>query len=183
MPGSTAFVQRGNTKRITAIAERPSSSVRMSVATDMPHADNYILTNFGPSVAFVGYGSSSDEAINNAEIPASGDSAGEFCFILPPGQRSIEAKHGVYFAARTESGNADILITPGKGSIEGGSEVTGEVSNTDLAALLLYESGAQQELLQRILIELRTQTEFLKQGLNVADDPDSIRSDQTDSIN
>ena len=67
MPGSTAFVQRGNTKRITAIAERPSSSVRMSVATDMPHADNYILTNFGPSVAFVGYGSSSDEAINNAE--------------------------------------------------------------------------------------------------------------------
>lgn len=179
---SEAFVQRGNTRRIRAIAERPSSSVRMTVVTDMPQADNYILTNFGPAVAFIGYGASSDEAINNAEIPVVGD-AGEFCFILPPGQRSIEAKHGAYFAARTESGNADILITPGKGSVEGGSEVTGEVSNTDLADLLLYESGAQQELLQRILIELRTQTEFLKQGLNVADDPDSIRGDQTDSIN
>ena len=183
MIGSTAFVQRGNTKRISAGPWRPSSAVRMSVATDMPQADNYILTNFGPAVAFVGYGGSSDEAIDNAEIPASGDSSGEFCFVLPPGQRSIEAKHGVYFAARTESGNADILITPGKGSIESDSDASSQTSNADLAALLLYESGVQQEMLRAILIELRTQTEFLKQGLNVAEDPDSVRGDETEAIN
>lgn len=184
MIGSTAFAQRGNTKRIGASPTLATSAVRMSVATDMPHADNYIITNFGPSVAFVGYGSSESEAIDNAKVPTEGDATGDFCFIVPLGQRSIEAKHGVYFAAVTESGTADLLITPGKGSIEGDSDsVANQTSTNDLAALVLYESGVQQELLRGILIELRTQTEFLKQGLNVADDPDLIRGDQTESIN
>ena len=184
MPGSTAFAQRGNTKRIAASPMLATSAVRMSVAADMPQADNYILTNFGPSVAFIGYGGSSDDAINNAKVPTSGHAGGEFCFVLPPGQRSIEAKHGVYFAAVTESGNADILITPGKGSIESDSAVaSSQASGGDLGAMVLYQSGAQQELLRAILVELRTQTEFLKEGLNVADDPDVVRGDQTESIN
>ena len=180
MGASGVFAQRGNTRRFTAGPWPAPSSIRMSVATGMPQADNYIITNFGPSVAFVGYGSNSAEAIANADVPVDGDTTGEFCFIVPPGQISIEAKHGVYFAAVTVSGTADIFITPGIGEVTSG--VPDQTSNEEFGTLFLY-AQAQQELMQKILIELRTQTEFLKQGLNVADDPDSIRGDQTDSIN
>ena len=99
MSDQIVFVQRGNTKRISAGVWPAISSVQMSVATGFPPTDNYIITNFGPSTAFVGYGSTSAAAIANAKVPASGDTAGVFCFVVCPGQQSIEAKDGVYFAA------------------------------------------------------------------------------------
>lgn len=179
----TAFAQRGNTRRFIAKTGRAPSAIQMTVATDMPQADNYIITNFGPNTAFVGYGSSSAEAIDNAQIPEDRPGGSTFCFIVPPGQRSIEAKHGVFIAAVTASGTADLFVTPGKGSIESDTEVAIEqTSNTDLANLVLY-AVRSVEVMEAILIELRTQTEFLKEGLSVAEDPDLIRGDQTNSIN
>lgn len=177
---TSIFAQRGNTRRITAHPWPVSTSIRMSVGADFPQANNYIITNFGPSTAFIGYGNTADDATTNARIPEPGD-AGQFCFIIPPGQRGIEAKHGVYFAAVTATGTADIFITPGHGTVDGfGFNASADQASTaDLGSLFLYESGTQQELLRTILVELRTQTEFLKQGLNVADDPESIRGDQT----
>ena len=175
-----AFVQRGNTKRITARSVA-GSAIQMSAASGFPPTDNYIITNFGPETVFVGTGSTSSEARNNAQVSASGDETGKFCFIVPPGQRGFEAKDGVYIAAVTVSGIADVFITPGKGEIEGGS-LGGTTSTADSSSLLSYESGTEQDLLRAILIELRTVTCFLKEGLNVAEDPDLIRGDQTNSI-
>ena len=80
----------------------------------------------------------------------------------------------------TESGTADIMITPGRGLVDGfgaGNVGVDAASNASLLALFAYSSGAQQELFEGVLIELRTITEFLKAGLNVADDPAAIRSD------
>ena len=55
--------------------------------------------------------------------------------------------------------------------------------DANLPLLLAQVLGAHKELLQAILIELRTQTEFLKQGLNVSDDADAVRSDNATLIN
>lgn len=176
-----AFAPHGNTKRITA-RTTAVSAVKMTTTTDFLKSDSYILSNFGPATAFVGYGSNVNEAIANARVPADGDTTGTFCFIVPPGQRSIDAlsKDTVHFAAVTISGTADIFITPGRGEIQG--SLNSQVPVADLDSIFAYESGTEQELLRGILIELRTVTHFLKEGLNVAEDPDLIRGDQTNSI-
>lgn len=179
-------VLSGNTKRITAKVGSTISSVKMTTATGFPPAGDYTISNFGPNVAFVGWGPDSDTAIANADVPATGDTTGKFCFIVYPGQRTIEAKDGAYFAAVTSIGTADILITPGRGLVDGFGDgnVVNDLSNTvATAAMLSVTWGAQMELLQLILIEMRTQTDFLKQGLNVAEDPDVTRSDQAAIVN
>lgn len=187
MAVSNVFAQRGNTKRILARTVWSSgSSVQMSAAIGYPPTDNYIITNLGTNVAFLGYGSTENEAIANARIPAAGNTTGIFCFVVYPGQRSIEAKDGAYFAAVTASGTTDLLITPGHGPVDGFGNSDASANQTSagsLAALFAYEYGEQQELLKNILIELRTHTAFLKEGLNVAEDPDLVRGDQTKSIN
>lgn len=176
-----AFAPHGNTKRITARTVA-TSAVKMTTAVGFLKSDSYIISNFGPAVAFIGYGSSQSEALTNARIPADGDNTGTFCFIVPPGQRTVDAlsKDTAYFAAVTVSGTADVFITPGRGEVNG--SLDSQASTADLGSILNYESGTEQELLRGILIELRTHTEFLKEGLSVAEDPDLIRGDQTNSI-
>lgn len=178
------FALRGNTRRFTAQSGIAAGAVQMSVITGMPQASDYTLTNFGPSVAFIGWGPDADTAIDNAREPTTATS--RFCVVLYPGQRSVEAKHGAFFAASTVSGNADILISPGHGLVDGfgAGNVSGDLSDSAaLLALLSHERGEQSELLRGTLIELRVITNFLKQGLNVAEDPDAARSDEAPRIN
>ena len=181
------FAQRGNTKRIRAsVGNTPFSSVQMARATAFPPASDYIITNFGPSVAYIGWGPGQDTAVANAAAPITGDSTGAFCFAVYPGKRSIEAKDGAWFAATTESGTADILITPGSGLVDGfgvGNAASGAGASEDALTVLALVALRQRELMEGVLVELRTLTEFIKQGLNVGDDPDAIRSDQAASIN
>lgn len=178
---NNVFAPHGNTKRITARTS-VTSSVQMTVNSDFLKSDSYVITNLGPAIVAMGFGSSSAEARANARFPETDNTTGTFCFIVPPGQRTIDAlsKDTVYFAASTASGTADVLITPGTGMVYG--SLDNQSSPMDIASLVSYESGIQQELLQAILIELRTHTEFLREGLNVAEDPDLIRGDQTSSI-
>lgn len=180
------FNIRGNTKRLTATTGAMISAVKMSRVSEFPPAGDFIVNNFGPSVAFLGWGPDSDTAIANAKVPASGEATGTFCYVVHPGARSIEAKDGAYFAAMTESGTADIMITPGRGLVDGfgaGNVASDATTSAGMLALLAYSTGVQQELLEGVLIELRTLTHFLKEGLNVAEDPDSARSDAASRIN
>ena len=184
MSTPTIAVIRGNTRRISAGTAPMVAAVQMARATGFPPASDYSIINLGPNVAFVGWGPDSDTAMANARVPIAGDATGTFCFVVHPGGRSIEAKDGAWFAAITESGTADILITPGSGLVDGfgigdAATTAAGAATLSLAALALR----QQELTEALLIELRTITEFIKQGLNVGDDPDEIRSDQAASIN
>lgn len=156
---------------------------QVSRATGFPFANNYIITNLGPAVAFVGHGPDSGTAIANASVPT--EATSQFCFVVPPGQRSVEAKENAFFAAVTASGTADILITPGHGLVDGFGEGLANLDTQGSAAsvaMLDYLIGSQQDLMRGLLIELRTITEFVKQGLNVAEDPDAVRSDQVANI-
>lgn len=178
------FHLRGNTRRLMAQAGLSSGAVQMSTIAGMPQASDYTLTNFGPSVAFVGWGPDADTAIDNAREPTT--ATPRFCVVLYPGQRSIEARHGAFFAASTASGSADILVSPGHGLVDGfgAGNIAGDLSDSAaLLALLSHGRGEQNELLRGTLIELRVITNFLKQGLNVAEDPDAARSDEAPRIN
>lgn len=180
MSPPSIFAQRGNTKRIAVSTATMSRAVKMSEATNFPQANNYIITNFGPNWAYVGYGPDSDTAIDNAVVPTAGDTTGKFCFVVPPGQRSIEAKSGVYFAAITEKGTADLLLTPGHGSVDGfgtGDADTQSAANATLSSLLTHFLVAQKEVLDEILTELHVHTLFLQQGFVVKENPENIRGD------
>lgn len=178
------FQLRGNTRRLTARPGLSSGAVQMSTITGMPQASDYTLTNFGPSVAFVGWGPDGDTAVDNAREPTG--ATPRFCVVLYPGQRTIEAKHAAFFAASTASGTAEIFISPGHGLVDGfgAGNITGDQSDSAALLELLYEQrGAHNELLKNTLIELRVITNFLKQGLNVAEDPNAARGDEAASIN
>lgn len=89
----------------------------------------------------------------------------------------------------------EMTITPGYDATTG---VPAQVQQhyTDGAQHVVQESGTDEEVqslaLQQtsmletftaILVELRTITFYLQAGLGVADDPDSVRCDITNSIN
>lgn len=177
------FHLRGNTRRLVAQPGLPGLAVQMSVITGMPQASDYTITNFGPSAAFLGWGPDADTAIDNAREPTIGEP--RFCVVIYPGQRTVEAKHGAYFAASTASGTATIMISPGAGLVDGfgAGNALDQTDSASLLALLAHATGRDLELMERFLIELRTITHFLKDGLNAPDDPDAIRSDEAANIN
>ena len=180
------FALRGNTRRITATPRIATTAIRVLATSPLfPSAPHYILTNLGPSMVFVGYGPDRATAIDNAAVPVATDTAGTFCVIVPPGQRGIEAPAGSWFAAVTESGTADLLITPGYGKIDGfgdGSAAATAAINRAFGQLVDYAFGQQQELLTAILTEARVQTEMLRDAHGIADSVESLRNDQA-SVN
>ena len=182
-----AFAQRGNTRRVTVTQQSMTAAMKVTyLSGSFGPANNYILTNYGPNTVYVGYGPDSNTAIANAAVPVDGDSTGKFCFVVRPGQRTVEAKADAYFAAITETGTAKLEITPGHGLVDGfgeGLDASERDEDKQLVMLLAYQVGAQQELLRGILIELRVLTNLLGQGLNVSDNPDSLRADEEPLIN
>ena len=181
------FAQRGNTRRLfTALTSPMANAMQITVAAGFPPANNYIITNSGPAIAYVGYGPDSATAIANASVPAVGDSTGTFCFVVKPGQRSVEAKPDAWFAAVTETGSANLMITPGHGLVDGfgeGLDTTEVQEGVSLIGLLAYSLGEQQELLKGLLAQLLTITDCLKQGHNVSDDVEVARSENEALIN
>lgn len=175
------FHLRGNTRRFTAQAGLSAGAVQVSNATGFPPASDYTITNLGPEVAFVGWGPDVDTAIANAKEPKTGDS--QFCVVVCPGQMAIEARSNAYFAASTVSGTAELLISPGHGLVSGFGSGKVSTDSSILMAMLDFERGEHRELQNELLIELRTITHFLKEGLNVAEDPDSTRSDEAAQLN
>ena len=177
------FHLRGNTKVLKAGAGRPGETIQMSVIAGMPPASDYTITNLGPGIAYVGWGPDADTAIENAREPTTAEP--RFCVVVYPGQRTIEAKHNVYFAASTASGTTTLLISPGQGLVDGfgAGNVLEQTDSLALLGLLAHIRGSEQETLDRILVELRVITNFIKQGLNVAEEPDIARGDETANIN
>ena len=174
MATSGVFAPRGNTIRFLAFAG-PGMAHRAPTETGGTAGYDFTLTNLGPGLAVIGVGASESEAISRAVIPAVGDPTGVKCFILPPGQRSIEAHPLAYFAAVTFGGTADILITPGKGPVDGftGDLLAATSGPTDISDQI----RELRDQLRDLLVELKAQTYILREGFVINDEVETIRHD------
>jgi len=107
--GINAFTKMGNTVTFTADTTAPSP---VQAASTSLGGNQYRIINSGTVVAFLGYGSTSAEASNNAVVVSSSQSS----FPLLPGTDEILTfVPNAYFTAITQSGAAPIYITPGDG--------------------------------------------------------------------
>ena len=106
---TNAFTQFGNT--VTFLAATTAPTPVQAVASTLG-GNQYRIINSGNVVVFLGYGSSSSEAANNAVVVTSSQPA----FPLLPGTDEILTfVPNAYFTGVTATGNASIYITNGDG--------------------------------------------------------------------
>lgn len=180
MSTAGVFAQRGNSVRYLARSDEPTATaIQALTSTGQAPGYDFTFTNFGPATAFIGVGASRQEAIDNAKIPKLG-SSGTLCFVLPPGQRSIEASPTAWFAAITAAGSADLFITPGKGPVGSSSGVGLDLSGKSTDASLYAIQASLDNLLDRLgdlLAETRVISHYLNEGFNLCDDLAQSRAD------
>jgi hypothetical protein len=106
---TNAFTKFGNTVTFLAATTAPTP---VQCGSSTIGGNQYRIINSGNVVVFLGYGSSSSEAANNAVIVTSSQPA----FPLLPGTDEILTfVPNAYFTGITASGNASIYISPGDG--------------------------------------------------------------------
>ena len=107
--GINAFTKMGNTVAFTAATTAPSPVQALSSSLG---GNQYRIINNGNVVVFLGYGSTSADAANNALVVSSSQAA----FPLLPGTDEILTfVPNAYFTGITSSGTATVYITPGDG--------------------------------------------------------------------
>lgn len=107
--GINAFTKMGNTVVFTAATTAPSPVQALSSSLG---GNQYRIINNGNVVVFLGYGSTSADAANNALVVSSSQAA----FPLLPGTDEILTfVPNAYFTGITSSGTATVYITPGDG--------------------------------------------------------------------
>lgn len=104
-----AFTKMGNTVAFTAATTAPSA---VQAASTSLGGNQYRIINDGNVTVFLGYGSTSGDAGNNAVVVTSSQAS----FPLLPGTDEILTfVPNAYFTGITSSGTATVYITPGDG--------------------------------------------------------------------
>lgn len=107
--GINAFTKMGNTVTFTADTTAPAPVQALSTSLG---GNQYRIINNGTVTVFLGYGSTSADAANNAVVVSSSQAA----FPLLPGTDEILTfVPNAYFTGITSSGTATIYVTPGDG--------------------------------------------------------------------
>jgi hypothetical protein len=107
--GINAFTKTGNTVTFTAATSAPSP-VQCSSST--LGGNQYRIINNGSVTVFLGYGTTSSDASNNAVVVST---TGAAFPLLPNTDEILTFVPNAYFTGITSSGNAVIYITPGDG--------------------------------------------------------------------
>ena len=107
--GINAFTKMGNTVVFTAATTAPTP---VQAASTSLGGNQYRIINNGTVTVFLGYGSTSAEASNNAVVVTSSQAA----FPLLPGTDEILTfVPNAYFTGITSANTAVVYITPGDG--------------------------------------------------------------------
>ena len=107
--GLNAFTKTGNT--ITFTANVAAATPVQCLSTTLG-GNQYRVINTGTITVFLGYGSTSAEAANNAVVVTSSQTAFP---LLPSTDEILTFVPNAYFTAISASGTATIYITPGDG--------------------------------------------------------------------
>jgi len=107
--GINAFTKMGNTIAFTANVAAPTP-VQCSSTT--LGGNQYRIINTGSVTVFLGYGTSSSDASNNAVVVST---TGTAFPLLPNTDEILTFVPNAYFTGITSSGTATIYITPGDG--------------------------------------------------------------------
>jgi len=107
---TNAFTKFGNTVVFTASTSAPTPV--QAVSTSLGGNQYRILNISSNVVVFLGYGSTSSEASNNAVVVSSTQTS---LPLLPGTDEILTFAPNAYFTGITSSGNAVVYITPGDG--------------------------------------------------------------------
>jgi len=107
--GINAFTKTGNTITFTANVAAPTPVQCLSSTLG---GNQYRIINNGSVTVFLGYGTTSSDASNNAVVVSS---TGAAFPLLPNTDEILTFVPNAYFTGITSSGNAVIYITPGDG--------------------------------------------------------------------
>ena len=104
-----AFTKTGNTVVFTANVAAPTAVQAVSTTLG---GNQYRIINAGSVTVFLGYGTTSSDASNNAAVITS---TGLSYPLLAGTDEILTFQPNAYFTGITASGNATIYITPGDG--------------------------------------------------------------------
>lgn len=107
--GINAFTRTGNTITFTAATTAPTPVQCTSTTLG---GNQYRIINSGTVVVFLGYGTTSSDASNNATVITT---TGLSLPLLPNTDEILSFVPNAYFTAITASGTAQIYITCGDG--------------------------------------------------------------------
>jgi len=107
--GIQAFTKTGNTVTFTAATSAPTP---VQAVSDSLGGNQYRVINAGSVIVFLGYGTTSSDASNNAVTVST--SAPSFP-LLPGTDEILTFMPNAYFTAVTGSSTATIYVTPGDG--------------------------------------------------------------------
>lgn len=107
--GVQAFTKLGNTVTFTANTSAPTPVQALSSTLG---GNQYRIINNGTVIVFLGYGTTSSEASNNAVVVSTTATS---IPILPGTDEILSFVPNAYFTGITSSGTAAIYITPGDG--------------------------------------------------------------------
>jgi Na+/phosphate symporter len=107
--GLNAFTKTGNT--VTFVANTSAPTPVQCLSTTLG-GNQYRVINTGTITVFLGYGTTSAEATNNAVVVTSSQTSFP---LLPSTDEILTFVPNAYFTAISSSGTATIYITPGDG--------------------------------------------------------------------
>ena len=107
--GLNAFTKTGNT--VTFVANTSAPTPVQCLSTTLG-GNQYRVINTGTITVFLGYGTTSTEATNNAVVVTSSQTSFP---LLPSTDEILTFVPNAYFTAISSSGTATIYITPGDG--------------------------------------------------------------------
>ena len=109
MSVSAAFTKTGNTVAFIAATTAPAA---VQCVSSTLGGNQYRVINSGSVTVFLGYGTTSSDAGNNAAVVSSSSAA----FPLLPGTDEILTfVPNAYFTGITSTSNATVYVTPGDG--------------------------------------------------------------------
>ena len=107
--GINAFTRTGNTVAFTANVAAPTT---IQCSSTTLGGNQYRIINSGTVTVFLGYGTTSSEATNNAVVVST---TGPSYPLLAGTDEILSFVPNAYFTGVTSSGTATVYITPGDG--------------------------------------------------------------------